>query len=78
MRHGQIPPNQLRAMPGKVTTDTALCLPHKFHAANNNLYTSLITFDIAGHFNNVNHNRLLAVLWNKGIHSQFADGFNHS
>ena len=45
-----------------------LCLAHNIHAANNhNLYTSLITFDITGYFDNVNHNRLLAVLWDKGI-----------
>ena len=34
---------------------------------NDNLYTSLITFDITGYFNNVNYKRLLAVLRNKGI-----------
>jgi len=55
-------------MPAKSTTDAVLYLAHDIHAANNhNLYTSLITFDTTGYFNNVNHNRLLAVLRDKGI-----------
>ena len=59
-RHRLIPPNQFGAMPEKLTTGAALCLAHDIHAANNhNLYTSLITFDITGYFDNVNHNRLL-------------------
>jgi len=67
-RHRLIPSTQFRAMPGKSTTDAALCLAHDVHAANNHsLYTSLITFDITGYFDHVNHNRLLAVLRNKGI-----------
>ena len=66
--HGLIPPNQFGAMPGRSTTDAALCLAHDIHAANNhNLFTSLVTFDIMGYFNNVNHNRLLSVLQNKGV-----------
>ena len=59
---------QFGAMPGKSTTDAALCLAHDIHATNNHiLYTSLITFDTTGYFDNVNHNRILAVLRDKGI-----------
>jgi len=66
--HRLIPPNQFGAMPGKSTTDAALCLAHDIQAANNhNLFTSLVTFDITGYFDNVNHNRLLSILHNKGI-----------
>ena len=55
-------------MPGKSTTDAAMCLTHNIHAANNhNLFTSLLTFDITGYFDNVNHNRLLAILRDKGV-----------
>jgi len=54
---GLIPPNQFGAMPGTSTTDAALYLGHDIHAVNNhNLYCD-----------NVNHNRLLAVLQNWGI-----------
>jgi len=67
-KHRLIPLNQFSAMPGKSTTDAALCLAHDIYAANNpNLFTSLVTFDITGYFDNVNHNRLLSVLRNKGI-----------
>ena len=67
-KHELIPPNQFGAMPGKSTTDAALCLAHDIHAVNNhNLFTSLVTFDITGYFNNVNHNRLLSVLRSKRI-----------
>ena len=67
-KHGLVLPNQFGAMPGKSTTDAALCLAHDIYAANNhNLFTSLITFDITGYFNNVNHNRLLSILRSKGI-----------
>ena len=55
-------------MPGKSTTDTAMCLTHDIHAANNhNLFTSLLMFNITGYFNNVNHNRLLAIPRDKGV-----------
>ena len=55
--HGLIPPNQFSAMPGRLTIDAVLCLAHNIQAANNhNLYTSLVTFDITGYFDNVNHN----------------------
>ena len=55
-------------MPGKSTTDAALCLAHDIQAAyNHNRYTSLLTFDITGYFDNVNHNRLLSILRDKGI-----------
>ena len=55
-------------MPGKSTTDAAMCLTHDIHAANNhNLFTSLLTFNIMGYFDNVNHNRLLAILRDKGV-----------
>ena len=68
MKHKLIPPNQFGTMPGKSTTDAALCLAHDIHTANNhNLFTSLVTFDITGYFNNVNHNRLLSVLRSKRI-----------
>ena len=68
MEHGLIPPNQFGAMPGRSTTDAALCLAHDVYAANNhNLFTSLVTFDITGYFDNVNHNRLLSILRSKGI-----------
>ena len=68
MKHRLIHPNQFGAMPGKLTTDAAMCLTHDIHAANNhNLFTSLLTFDITGYFNNVNDNRLLAILQDKVI-----------
>jgi len=68
MKHRLIPPNQFGVMPGKSTTDAALCLAHDIHAAiNHKLDASLITFDITGYFDNVNYNRLLAVLQDKGI-----------
>ena len=68
MNHRLIPLNQFGAMPGKLTTDAALCLTHNIHTANNhNLFMSLLTFDITGYFNNVNHNQLLAILQEKGI-----------
>lgn len=39
---------------------TALFLAHDIHTVNNhNLYTSLVTFNITGDFNNVNDNILL-------------------
>ena len=58
----------LMLVPGKSTTDAAMCLTHDIHAANNhNLFTSLLTFDITGYFDNVNHNRLLAILRDKGV-----------
>ena len=67
-KHELIPLNQFGAMPGKLTTDAASCLAHDIHAANNhNLFTSLVTFDITGYFNNVNHNRLISVLQSKRI-----------
>ena len=54
-------------MPGKSTIDAALCLAHNIYAANtHNLFTSPITFDMTRYFDNVNHNRLLVVLWNMG------------
>jgi hypothetical protein len=63
-----IPLNQFGAMPGKLTIDAALCLTHDIQAANNHdLFTSLVTFDITGYFDNVNHNGLLMVLCDKGI-----------
>jgi len=68
MRCRLIPPNQFGSKPGKLTTDTALCLAHNICTVNNyNFYTSLITFDMTGYFNNVNHNRLLLMLHDKGI-----------
>ena len=68
MKHSLIPSNQFGAMPGKSTTDAALCLTHDIHAANNhNLITSLVTFDISGYFDNINHNRLLMILRDKGV-----------
>jgi len=68
MKHRLIPPNQFGTMPRKSTTDAALCLAHDICAVNNhNLFMSLVTFDITGYFNNINHNRLLSVLQNKGI-----------
>ena len=56
-------------MPGKSTTNAAVCLFHDIHAADNyNPYKGVITFDITGYFDNVNHNIiLLAVLLDKGI-----------
>ena len=67
-KHRLIHPNQFGAMPGKSTTDAAMCLTHDIHAANNhNLFTSLLTFDITGYFDNVNHNRLLTILRDKGV-----------
>jgi hypothetical protein len=67
-KHKLIPPNQFGTMPGKSTTDTALCLTHDIQAANNhNLFTILVTFNITGYFDNINHNRLLTILHNKGI-----------
>ena len=66
-KHRLIPPNQFGAMPGKSTTDAALCLAHDIYAANtHNLFTSPITFDMTRYFDNINHNRLLVVLWNMG------------
>ena len=67
-KHRLIHPNQFGAMPGKSTTETAMCLTHDIHAANDHdLFTSLLTFDITGYFDNVNHNRLLAILRDKGV-----------
>ena len=63
-----IHPNQFGAMLGKSTTDTAMCLTHNIHAANNhNLFTSLLMFDITGYFDNINHNGLLVILQDKGV-----------
>ena len=59
--------SQFGAIPGKSTTEAVLCLAHDVHAANNHNLYSLITFDITGYFDNLNHKRLLAVLWDKGI-----------
>ena len=65
--HRLIPPNQFGAIPGKSTIDTALCLAHDIYTANtHNLFTSPITFNMTRYFNNINHNRLLVVLWNMG------------
>jgi hypothetical protein len=68
IKHNLIPHSQFRAMPGRSTVDAALCLTHDIKAADNhNLCTSMLTFDITGYFDNINHKRLLMILRQKGV-----------
>lgn len=63
-----VSPAQFGAMPGKSTTDAAMSFTHDVQCAlNHGLITSVVTFDIQGYFDQVDHKKLLCILRKKGI-----------
>jgi ribonuclease HI len=63
-----VPETQFGGRPGSSTVDAMMSYVEDVEAARNHkLVTSVLTFDISGFFDNVNHNRLLRVLREKRI-----------
>ena len=65
MKHRLTSPNQFGSMLGKSNTDAALCLAHDIHAADKPQHLHQL-IHITGYFYIIKHNRILAVLQNKG------------
>ncbi|KAF5377839.1 hypothetical protein D9615_006682 [Tricholomella constricta] len=67
-REDLVPPNQFGGRPNSSTNDALLTHVEDIQAAHNHKkVTSVLTFDISGYFDNVNHDRLLRELRRKGI-----------
>lgn len=67
-KHNLVPANQFGGRPASSTDDAILTFIHDIEAAHNHdRVTSVLTFDIKGFFDFVNHDRLLSVMHAKRI-----------
>ena len=67
-KYNLVPDNQFGGRSNSSTADAILIFTNDVHCAwNHSKVTSVLTFDIKGYFDFVNHKRLLSELWRKGI-----------
>ena len=67
-RYNLVPPEQFGGVSSASCVDAGLSLTHDIeHALNRKLTASLLTIDVKGFFDNVNHNRLISILYHMGF-----------